>query len=74
MYFSSAAPYAEIQVTRPTKNKKDFTVDTHKLEEDVKGNFNPNWGEVMFPIENVEKDELNNISVEITIKDRKTLG
>ena len=72
---SSAAPYAELQITRPTKNRKDFTVSTHKLEGDVKGKQNPNWGDgLMFCIENVEKAELNNISVEININDHRVMG
>ena len=72
-YISSATPYAEIQVTRPTRNRKDFSVDTHKLGGEVKG-LNPSWGEAVFCIENVEKDDLDKISVEITIKDRRSLG
>ena len=45
-----------------------FSVDTYKLGGEVKG-LNPSWGEAVFCIENVEKDDLDKISVELTIKD-----
>ena len=48
-------------------------MDTHKLGGEVKG-LNPSWGEAVFCIENVEKDDLDKISVEITVKDRRSLG
>ena len=70
---SSATPYAEIRVTRPTRNRKDFSVDTYKLGGEVKG-LNPSWGEAVFCIKDVEKDDLDKISVELTIKDRRSLG
>ena len=41
----------------------------------MKGKLNPNWGDgLMFCIENVEKNELNDISVEINIKDHRVMG
>ena len=74
VFFSVTAAFIEVQVTRPSNDGADFVNETQKSDEEVKGSLNPSWNELNFSIKNVEKTTLKNISVQISVKDRKVFG